>query len=93
MLLFAEGLSESHQMPEPGEKRNLLGANRGTSLLQTRLSAALTQASQLIRLRYKPGLLETQIQAMKGCGQSLGGACFLPLSEMNSLFGKGGRRS
>lgn len=80
-------------MPAPGEKRNLLSANRGTSLLQTRLSAALTRASQLISRRYKPGLCETQIQAVNGCGPSFGGAFFPPLPEMNSPFGKGGRRS
>lgn len=55
------------------------------------LSAALAQASQLICLRYKPGLCEAQMQATDGCGPSFGGAFFLPLSEMNSLFGKGGR--
>ena len=43
-MLFAEGLVESCQIPAPGEKRSLLSASRGTSLLQTRLSAALTRA-------------------------------------------------
>lgn len=93
LALFFEGLGKSRQMPAPGRKGACSALTEGPRCCKHILSAALTQASQLIRLRYEPGLCKTQTQAMNGRGLSLNGPFFLPLSKMNSPFRKGGKRS
>lgn len=56
LALFSEELGESCQMAARAKNRNLFGPNSGTSLLQTCLSAALTQAimADQSKIRVRP---------------------------------------